>query len=600
MKKFLCLMLCVCLLATVFVSCNNKPKDPVVTTDGQQQTTTGTPEPVTPPEASIKVEDLENYVIIYAEKATTDLVRAADDLADLIKEKLDITVKVESDYYEEDEKDEAVGEYEILLGNTNRQESIDLLASLSYRDYGYAMVGNKIVINAHDDYSATLAVKAFMETVVTPLTENSEDFMKESQTTVKKDTYNLGAITVGDAKIADFTIVYPEANDAMEQYLAEKVRDAIAASCGTVLTVVSDETAASGKEILVGKTNRTVTLTDLGEATDKGYMALENGNVVLAGNNAYGTALAVDAFIDTFADAAAASTLAISITNGVVADTATGFTSMTFNVNSTGGNKAAYVKRVVATIVKYLPDTVGLQECTSKWSTELKAALSPYYTFVGVGRDTKDGTDSGQANLVLYKTEKFTAVASGTKWLSSTPDVCSSVQGADNNCIYTYVELETKGDTPVKILHVNTTLDTANTDVRQTQASVLLEFLYQNKDKATVLTGDMNCYADSTEFKLLICEDMNDAAAIAEKADTMDDETMDFLLVLDEFIDVTLVDVLEERIYGDFASDRDAIYMEYVVDYNGTDVKKKDLTGDGLIVVPDRDGSEMNDPTIIF
>ena len=71
------------------------------------------------------------------------------------------SLKLTTDFYKEGNPTYAMGDYEILVGSTNRPETIEFLDSLQMWQYGYALVGQKIVIAGHDDAATRLAVEAF-------------------------------------------------------------------------------------------------------------------------------------------------------------------------------------------------------------------------------------------------------------------------------------------------------------------------------------------------------------------------------------------------------------------------------------------------------
>ena len=52
---------------------------------------------------------------------------------------------------------------EILIGNTNRPETKAFLKTLKPNEYGYAVIGNKLVIAGWADYTSAMAIDAFME-----------------------------------------------------------------------------------------------------------------------------------------------------------------------------------------------------------------------------------------------------------------------------------------------------------------------------------------------------------------------------------------------------------------------------------------------------
>ena len=274
----------------------------------------------------------------------------------------------------------------------------------------------------------------------------------------------------------------------------------------------------------------------------------------------------------------------------------TTFSTMSFNISAENFTEVRG-KLVVETIVRYLPDTVGLQECSADWKEYLMEHLGAYYGYVGIGRDA-NGT--GLATAILYAKSKLTLKDSGTRWLSDTPDTVSKPEAADANYTYTWAELERPGGECFILL--NTQLGN-NSAVRTAQARMLLDFMWANKDRAIVLTGDLNCVEGSEEFNTLLCEFMRHSAVIAAEKQlgtATANKLSDTVLVYDKFVDVTVMRIATERIDGMYASNSRAAYVEFTVDSNGTEYTESGITsGDQLNQVPDREGEEY-EPFIPF
>ncbi|HEY4310800.1 MAG TPA: endonuclease/exonuclease/phosphatase family protein [Pirellulales bacterium] len=78
--------------------------------------------------------------------------------------------------------------------------------------------------------------------------------------------------------------------------------------------------------------------------------------------------------------------------------------------------------KVEATISSAAPDIFGEQEGLPNQVTDLKNAF-PNYTYYGQGRNGGNGSTSGETNGIFYLTSRFTEVAEGDFWLSTTPTV---------------------------------------------------------------------------------------------------------------------------------------------------------------------------------
>lgn len=150
-----------------------------------------------------------NYQVVRSDYAEGDLVQCGMDIR-YVFEDAGYDLKITTDFYREGNENYAMGEYEILVGETNRPETQEFLDGLQMWQYGYALVGQKIVIAGHDDTATRSAVDAFVEFL-----EGKEIFtfseadnyiygeVKEGEGQVYSLlTYNFGDGTVDDAKIS--------------------------------------------------------------------------------------------------------------------------------------------------------------------------------------------------------------------------------------------------------------------------------------------------------------------------------------------------------------------------------------------------------------
>jgi len=142
-----------------------------------------------------------------------------------------------------------------------------------------------------------------------------------------------------------------------------------------------------------------------------------------------------------------------------------------------------------------VPDLLGMQEVLWHQYQYLDSALTGYGS-VAAGRD--DGIQLGEACPVFYRLGRFSPVASGTFWLSASPDVPGSVGwGAALTRIATWVRLydKTVNDT---LLYMNTHFDHISDSARVMSSGVLLEKLRELAgDNCFVVTGDFNATPES-------------------------------------------------------------------------------------------------------
>lgn len=108
----------------------------------------------------INETNLTEYKIVRSDYAQGDLVQCGMDVRYAF-ENAGYNLKITTDFFREGYPEYAMGEYEILVGDTNRPETIEFLENLQMWQYGYALVGQKIVIAGHDTASTRLAVDEF-------------------------------------------------------------------------------------------------------------------------------------------------------------------------------------------------------------------------------------------------------------------------------------------------------------------------------------------------------------------------------------------------------------------------------------------------------
>lgn len=142
-----------------------------------------------------------------------------------------------------------------------------------------------------------------------------------------------------------------------------------------------------------------------------------------------------------------------------------------------------------------IPDLIGMQEVLWHQYKYLDSALAGYGS-VAAGRD--DGAMNGEACPVFYRLGRFSKIACGTFWLSTTPEVPGSIGwGAALTRIATWIRLydKTAKDT---LLFINTHFDHISDSARVMSAGVLLEKVRELAgDNNFVITGDFNALPES-------------------------------------------------------------------------------------------------------
>lgn len=172
-------------------------------------------------------------------------------------------------------------------------------------------------------------------------------------------------------------------------------------------------------------------------------------------------------------------------------------------------------------VAQYIKDTkidvFGTQEVLHHQFEDMKAML-PNFEAVGVGRD--DGKTKGEYSAVYYRKDKFTALDSGTFWLSENPDSIGKM-GWDAACprVATWAKLQDK-ETGKIFMAVNTHFDHVGVVARNQSALLIISKIKEIVgDRPAVLTGDFNVTDKSDAYATITTNEfvLKDAHKIAEK-----------------------------------------------------------------------------------
>lgn len=515
----------------------------------------------------ISTEDIVKYSLVRSEDASDDLISAASDLYRELRE-ISTDIRFKDDYYREDLPDYAMGEYEILVGATNRPESTAFIETLRTEDYGYTMQDGKIIIaGATDEYTAK-AVSLFLRTIVNGDMSDGI-FYSEEDDTIEIGSYPLDSLTIAGTPVQDFTIVYSEMGECSERLCAESLSSAIADVTGYVLEPVpystTDSTSDNANNILVGMTGDTPAYPNM--ADNESYIGVRGTTVQLGGNNATALLNAVNELAAMFEPTAKTIALELDEDNIYQFDNSA-LTAMSFNV-LVSKMENDRIERVLQIIKNYLPDTFGVQEASPQWITLLDNEFGDLYGYVGEGRD---GGNAGEYSAIFYNKTKFAVLDSGTKWLSDTPDKVSKVEESSLNRIFTYALLERIAD-GMQIMVVNTHFEHTSDAARDRQAAVLRDFLLEyTDDYPLVLTGDFNTTLGTNAYSIVLDGGVTDSSELADTTYLASTFTnfgaastiIDFIFVTEDTITVNDYRVCDEKINGDFPSDHHPVIIEYI------------------------------------
>lgn len=241
---------------------------------------------------------------------------------------------------------------------------------------------------------------------------------------------------------------------------------------------------------------------------------------------------------------------------------------MSFNIRH--GEFWGRIGMVPEQIAEYLPDSVGLQECTYDWYIAFKTLL-PQYTFIGVGRDTGDiSRGCGEMSAILFRSDKYKLVDNGTFWLSETPEEVSFGWDAACRRVCTWVVLENL-ETGEQYAHINAHFDHVGSLAKENSIKLVTEKAL-SYDIPAVLTGDFNFRKDSELYGNVASTGLRDTQNLA--ADTMTGRTyhdyeggedglpIDYIWVNDKVESVSKYRIIRDKKLGQYVSDHFPIYAD--------------------------------------
>lgn len=200
MKKITALILAMCMLLPLLAACADSTPDETTGTDVPAETTV---EETTEPVASgllLISEGISDYIIVRPSDCQSFILDAMSDLRKTVDDKYGVNLAPKDDWVKDVKDGEAYisEEPEILIGATNRRESIEALATLQPGEYKVCVSGNKLVLIGTTDYLTALAVETFIA-YVKASTDSSELSLPADYSVVKsQEDFNklLSGITM--------------------------------------------------------------------------------------------------------------------------------------------------------------------------------------------------------------------------------------------------------------------------------------------------------------------------------------------------------------------------------------------------------------------
>ncbi len=233
---------------------------------------------------------------------------------------------------------------------------------------------------------------------------------------------------------------------------------------------------------------------------------------------------------------------------------------------------------VIQALRSLSPDSFGLQEALTEWMDILTPAF-PDYGIVALGRDAEN---TGEANPIFYKKDKFELLDSGTFWLSETPDIPS--RGWDGGCnrICSWALLREKA-TGFRYAHWNTHLDVSSEQARQNGAKLIAQRLASTVPAGvpSVVTGDFNAPQGDATYRIMLESGFVDSKSMAQNAsdgstfhgyaklDEKEDRPIDYVFAAGDVREVSVYRIVREQFDGMYPSDHYPVFARISLGYCG-------------------------------
>lgn len=514
MKKMKILLACLILSALILplVSCTVNDNDPSKTDSNSASGTTGTGEAPDPEFRKVKLSDKKKtyYPLIRPDVKDEGIVDLLSGTSEQLRDMSGNRYEVGNDWVMAGTDTSEITE--MLLGNTAREESKEVLSSLNNDGYAIKVVGNKIVIAAHRQDNLRAAVNYMLNNLIEVKEEDGDKVLYLTGEYVSDGSEKpfFGA----DNPLDGYKIVC-DTDSAELNTAAKTLAEAARKTFGITLPVVGKTAEESECEIVIGAGSRSALDEKYGKLSDDDYSIVADGKklyVVCGRSNM--TSAVVNVFVQKYAASAVYSnrpliTSGISVCESLVAyadgynfadstERAEGTDArvMSFNILCELWDEKIPVAgrdlTVTAVIHRYAPDVIGMQEVSDNWYKAFDNLFFGKYEFT----DRKNSAGQTNFSTLAYNTETVTLKDHGV--------VNYSVGNSTQLRLVTWGLFEKK-DTGKQFIVMSTHWDlTKNPQWQKVHSEEMAELALSLKAKYNVpviTTGDYNVREEDEYIK---------------------------------------------------------------------------------------------------
>jgi len=174
----------------------------------------------------------------------------------------------------------------------------------------------------------------------------------------------------------------------------------------------------------------------------------------------------------------------------------------------------------VATIKRYAPDLIGLQELRAESLATYREKLPEYAPILGPAAGNKA---PHEFNAIFFDPTRLTVLDSGGFWLSETPNRYSASWGTRVVRSANWARFGSPS-ADLSFLHLNTHLDHASSLARREGSRLILRKIaeLQQDGLPAVVTGDFNCRPGSFPYQSFVENGFEDTFLAAGNVDDED------------------------------------------------------------------------------
>lgn len=223
------------------------------------------------------------YTLIRPSVTTGELLAEFLKIKELMKIQMAAAIPVNDDWIN---PNKPLPEYEILVGNVDRDETRSVKESLGRNEYTVCAVGKKVVIVGSNEELTLLACDHFSETFL----EGEKKQFPSDYKFVGKADYQVEDIKINGISIDQFKIV--TTNISTYSSAVRDLKNTVRLLCGVDIPVVTSKENAAEHEIVFGNTGRDPE--EIKYGYDDTVVYFKNGSLFLGGGSDWSVKVAVN------------------------------------------------------------------------------------------------------------------------------------------------------------------------------------------------------------------------------------------------------------------------------------------------------------------